>query len=314
MADKKISELTSASLPLAGTEEIPIVQSGVTKKVAVSEFSGGGGTWSDLTDFNSLTDATTPLAGTEEIPIVQSGVTKKVAVSEFSGGGGTETFEQSRWQFNDFVTESSNLYPFIGSAVNSGNIFFNFVTGNNILKHYQIIRSGASANGGYRVQTNGNTSPFFSETGLCFFGIFRIDSRSDERNRIVRIGYYNSINQNAPSDGAFLEIIGNDATFKVIYDSVETSSSTFALSSSTGALGYRILIEWISDTSVKCKLVDTSNNVVFDITHSTNVPATNKRFNCGVVATNTTAGTNIEILQLDYMGFGTAKPNFLNEF
>lgn len=37
MANTKISELTSASLPLAGTEVIPIVQSGVTKKVAVSE-------------------------------------------------------------------------------------------------------------------------------------------------------------------------------------------------------------------------------------------------------------------------------------
>jgi len=36
MADKKITELDSASLPLAGTEAIPIVQSGVTKKVAVN--------------------------------------------------------------------------------------------------------------------------------------------------------------------------------------------------------------------------------------------------------------------------------------
>ncbi|QHB39737.1 hypothetical protein HWC97_gp68 [Flavobacterium phage vB_FspS_snusmum6-1] len=49
-------------------------------------YIGSGGTWSDLTDFNSLTDATTPLSGTEEIPIVQSGVTKKVAVSEIAGG------------------------------------------------------------------------------------------------------------------------------------------------------------------------------------------------------------------------------------
>lgn len=40
MANKKISELTSVTLPLAGTEEVAIVQSGVTKKVAVSEFSG----------------------------------------------------------------------------------------------------------------------------------------------------------------------------------------------------------------------------------------------------------------------------------
>jgi hypothetical protein len=39
MADKKISELTSADLPLTGAELVPIVQGGVTKKVAVSEVS-----------------------------------------------------------------------------------------------------------------------------------------------------------------------------------------------------------------------------------------------------------------------------------
>jgi len=42
MANKKISELTSANLPLAGTEEIAIVQGGETKKVAISEVGGGG--------------------------------------------------------------------------------------------------------------------------------------------------------------------------------------------------------------------------------------------------------------------------------
>jgi len=40
MEDKEISELNSASLPLAGTEIVPIVQGGVTKKVAVSEIGG----------------------------------------------------------------------------------------------------------------------------------------------------------------------------------------------------------------------------------------------------------------------------------
>ena len=38
MADKKISQLNSVSLPLDGTEQIPIVQSGETKKVNSSEF------------------------------------------------------------------------------------------------------------------------------------------------------------------------------------------------------------------------------------------------------------------------------------
>lgn len=41
MADKKISALTSATTPLAGTEVLPIVQSGATVKVAVSDLTSG---------------------------------------------------------------------------------------------------------------------------------------------------------------------------------------------------------------------------------------------------------------------------------
>jgi hypothetical protein len=41
MADKKISALTAASTPLVGTEVLPIVQSGATVKVAVSDLTAG---------------------------------------------------------------------------------------------------------------------------------------------------------------------------------------------------------------------------------------------------------------------------------
>jgi hypothetical protein len=41
MADLKISQLTGASTPLAGTEVLPIVQSSSTKKVAVSDLTAG---------------------------------------------------------------------------------------------------------------------------------------------------------------------------------------------------------------------------------------------------------------------------------
>lgn len=41
MADKKISQLTAATTPLAGTEVLPIVQSGSTVKVAVSDLTAG---------------------------------------------------------------------------------------------------------------------------------------------------------------------------------------------------------------------------------------------------------------------------------
>lgn len=41
MADKKISQLTAATTPLAGTEVLPIVQSGSTVKVTVSDITTG---------------------------------------------------------------------------------------------------------------------------------------------------------------------------------------------------------------------------------------------------------------------------------
>lgn len=43
MAGVKISNLPSGTVPLAGTELVPVVQSGVTVKVAASALSGGGG-------------------------------------------------------------------------------------------------------------------------------------------------------------------------------------------------------------------------------------------------------------------------------
>lgn len=53
MADKKISALTAASTPLAGTEVLPIVQGGATTQVSVANLTAGrsvasaGGTFSD---------------------------------------------------------------------------------------------------------------------------------------------------------------------------------------------------------------------------------------------------------------------------
>ena len=46
MPDKKISQLTNASLPLAGTEEVALVQGGQTLKATtqdIADLAGGGG-------------------------------------------------------------------------------------------------------------------------------------------------------------------------------------------------------------------------------------------------------------------------------
>jgi hypothetical protein len=56
MTNKKISALTSATTPLAGTETLPIVQSSATTKVAVSDLTAGR-----AVSAASLTLTTTPL-------------------------------------------------------------------------------------------------------------------------------------------------------------------------------------------------------------------------------------------------------------
>jgi hypothetical protein len=76
--DKKISQLTSASLPLTGTEELPIVQGGITEKATAQNIADLAPV-PNATKIGALTGATTPLAGTEQVIITQGGSTKKVS-------------------------------------------------------------------------------------------------------------------------------------------------------------------------------------------------------------------------------------------
>jgi hypothetical protein len=80
MADKKISQLTGATTPLAGTEVLPIVQSGSTVKVAVSDLTAGrspsmtGLTVTGLTASTPVfTDASKALTSTGTVPTNQGG-------------------------------------------------------------------------------------------------------------------------------------------------------------------------------------------------------------------------------------------------
>jgi len=85
MADKKISQLTAATLPLAGTEVLPAVQGGVTVKVATD----------DLTVKNFRSNASTgllqvagPAAGTTRVmttPNANFTVARTDAAQTFSG-------------------------------------------------------------------------------------------------------------------------------------------------------------------------------------------------------------------------------------
>lgn len=64
MADTKISDMTAASLPLTGSELVPIVQGGDNKKTTVfdiAEVNVAYGAWSDATDQTGSTTAGTAM-------------------------------------------------------------------------------------------------------------------------------------------------------------------------------------------------------------------------------------------------------------
>jgi hypothetical protein len=59
MPDTKISALPAATTPLAGTEQVPIVQGGETRRVSASEFNSGGGDMLAANNLSDLADAAT---------------------------------------------------------------------------------------------------------------------------------------------------------------------------------------------------------------------------------------------------------------
>lgn len=78
MADVKISQLPAASTPLAGTEEIPLVQSSTTKKITVSNL---------LTSANLGTPTAVNLTNATNVPVDEATGVLPVA----NGGNGTST-------------------------------------------------------------------------------------------------------------------------------------------------------------------------------------------------------------------------------
>jgi hypothetical protein len=90
MANTTISALPAATTPLAGTEVVPIVQSGVTKKVAVSAIGGGGSgtvTSVGLSAPAFLSVAGSPVTTSGTIALSYSGIALPLA----NGGTGATT-------------------------------------------------------------------------------------------------------------------------------------------------------------------------------------------------------------------------------
>jgi hypothetical protein len=125
MANSKISALTSATTPLAGTETLPIVQGGATVKATVANITGAGAYAGAFTTL-SATGVTTVQAGTALLPaITTSGDTNTgiffpaADTIAFSEGGVEAMRLNANGQLNVGNTSTafdSTAYAIVGSG------------------------------------------------------------------------------------------------------------------------------------------------------------------------------------------------------
>lgn len=117
MANVKISALPAATVPLAGTELVPIVQSGVTEQVSVANLTGGR-----LVALGSLTrgapttkTASFTLADTENWVICNGTGSITITFPSAASWTGREVMIKTIAAFT-VVSASSNIVPLIGGA------------------------------------------------------------------------------------------------------------------------------------------------------------------------------------------------------
>jgi len=127
MADQKISALTSATTPLAGTEVLPIVQSSTTVKVAVSNLTAGR-----AVSVGSLDSAGDAVIGTTNASLTQLGLTTTGEAADqktwrFQTGTGIGAGILRLRALNDAATSGQNAWLVNRTAENIDSQ--NFLTG-----------------------------------------------------------------------------------------------------------------------------------------------------------------------------------------
>ena len=234
MTDKKISQLTGATTPLAGTEVLPIVQSGATVKVSAADLTAGrsistaGGSLDGAVtindsgadvDFRVESDTNTHAlfvdGGNSRV-----GVNTSAPKSDFDVNGllinkiNEEDFDTTLNQFEDF-----ELCRFTGGTANAKNYIF---TG--MLSLQISLTRGTSTD----IQNNNFANYFIS------FGALRDSSATSRGVADVAVMASNVITYGASPGSTTIAIVveqsnDNGATWAVLDDAgTESTGNTVA--------------------------------------------------------------------------------------
>ena len=187
MADKKISALTGATTPLAGTEVLPIVQGGSTVKVSIADVTAGRavtalsvvnglgavgtpsytfsgdlntGIWSPAADTLAFSEGGVEAMRITSAANIGIGTTAPVDYSVFGYG---PTVEARGGRGGSFVTSSSDAAVRGVLAVDSSAAVFYMKTVTN-----NALSFGVNDVEYWRVNTSGNLAPSVAGKGIDF--------------------------------------------------------------------------------------------------------------------------------------------------
>jgi hypothetical protein len=159
MADLKISQLSGSTTPLAGTEVLPIVQSGTTKQVSVANLTAGR-----TVNATALgVGVTTPATGTT-IEARNAAAGTAIRASN-SGGGYIEIACESNATSNAQLNYTNQLTASGGNFVLSG---ANFVVGTSGKGIDFSATSGSGTSELLADYEEGTWTPAFTSTGATF--------------------------------------------------------------------------------------------------------------------------------------------------
>jgi hypothetical protein len=210
MSDKKISALTASTVPLAGTEVLPIVQGGATKKVAVSDLTDGRSV--NVLSLTSTNDSTisSVTVGKGGGAVVSNTTVGAAALAANSTGAQSTAVGYTALRFTTVDNNSAFGYQ-AGYTNDTGknNSFFGNLAG------YNSTGGGNALFGescGYSLST-GKGNSFF---GTSVFGEY------------VASGYY-------VTTGSYNTIVGNYSGNNAVLD-IRTANNYAVVSDGAGAI------------------------------------------------------------------------------
>lgn len=244
--------------------------------------------------------------GTDLLMIERGGTLYKATaqeVADLGGGGGPALGLWDFWSEHWLSTSGANAGVFVGTAISGGSANTGVsapVLGYN--PYGTFLRSGTTANGGYRFQTTFITD-YFGVKSKKFRGQFTW--RTAFTGRTVRIGFHDTATVADATDGAYFEILDNVCSAKTANNSVRTTNATTLTLTLNTPYTFEIDVN-AAGTEVRFRVFEGTNETpVMDVSNTTNIPNTSARmFGAGICATEaSTTASDIGILYS--LGVGT---------